>query len=182
MKRRMIIVDIETSGLDPKIHGILSIGAVDFENAENKFYGECRLKEGAKVDLKALEVNGFTGEQIKNCPKSCEELMKEFLDWTKTIPDRTLAGHNVAFDTGFLKENCKEFGLEWSFGHRYVDSHSGFYLYMRSKGLEIPMKDGRAVVGMDFILNTLKLKKRDKHNALEDAQLTAEIFKKILKN
>jgi DNA polymerase III epsilon subunit-like protein len=34
----MIIVDVETSGLDINNHQILSIGAIDLENPERQFY------------------------------------------------------------------------------------------------------------------------------------------------
>jgi DNA polymerase III epsilon subunit-like protein len=33
----MIFVDVETTGLDSSKHGILSIGAVNFENPNNYF-------------------------------------------------------------------------------------------------------------------------------------------------
>jgi len=39
----MIVADIEATGLDPRKHSILSIGAVDFEHPERQFYGECRI-------------------------------------------------------------------------------------------------------------------------------------------
>ena len=34
----MIIVDVETTGIDPEKHSIVSIGAVDFSNPSNEFY------------------------------------------------------------------------------------------------------------------------------------------------
>ena len=37
----MIVIDLETSGIDPMEHSILSLGAVDFDNPEYFFYGEC---------------------------------------------------------------------------------------------------------------------------------------------
>ena len=52
----MIVVDLETTGVDPRKHSILSIGAVDFNNQENYFYGECRIREGALIDNYALAV------------------------------------------------------------------------------------------------------------------------------
>lgn len=41
----MIVIDGEFSGLDHNIHGLLSLGAVDLNNPEKQFYGECRLEE-----------------------------------------------------------------------------------------------------------------------------------------
>jgi len=42
----MVVVDVETSGLDPQKYAMLSIGAVDFENPERQFYAECRAFDG----------------------------------------------------------------------------------------------------------------------------------------
>jgi hypothetical protein len=60
----------------------LSIGALDFEHPEIQFYEECRMWEGAHVDPKALEINGFTEEQIRDTKKQGEaELIQKFLAW-----------------------------------------------------------------------------------------------------
>ena len=46
----MIVVDVETTGVDARKNSIVSIGAVDFENQKNQFYGECKIWEGAEID------------------------------------------------------------------------------------------------------------------------------------
>ena len=45
----MIIIDVETTGLDPKKYSIVSIGAVDFKKPMRTFYEECRIWDGAEV-------------------------------------------------------------------------------------------------------------------------------------
>ena len=41
----MIVLDIETTGTDPRFHSIASIGAVDFDEPERgEFYEECHPK------------------------------------------------------------------------------------------------------------------------------------------
>src|SRR3989338_5668689 len=101
----MIVVDLETSGLDPEKHGILSIGAVEFENPANTFYGECRLREGAIIDDEATKIHGFSEEQMRNCKKSAKQLCEEFNLWSKRSEERTLAGQNlVSLDVPFLRK------------------------------------------------------------------------------
>jgi DNA polymerase III epsilon subunit-like protein len=46
----MIFVDLETTGTDTRSHGILSIGAIEYENPDNQFYGECQLAAGLSID------------------------------------------------------------------------------------------------------------------------------------
>ena len=64
----MIVTDIETTGTNPDKHSILSIGAVDMNSPDNRFYAECKIWEGAHIDQTALEINDITliltGEQF----------------------------------------------------------------------------------------------------------------------
>ncbi len=178
----MIVVDVETSGVSPKENSILSIGAIEFGNKENCFYGECRLRDGAKVEDEALKINGFSMEKINNADISCEQLLINFIEWSRKIEDRTLAGHNVHFDFWFLYDHSKIFKIEWIFGIRVVDLHSAMYFYMLKNKIILPMKYNHSSMSLDFILDYLKLEKRKNifHNALEDAKLTAEAFSKLL--
>ena len=45
---------MEFSGLDPRKHSIVSIGAVDFENPSRQFYKECRIWHGAEIVPESL--------------------------------------------------------------------------------------------------------------------------------
>ena len=51
----MIVVDVETSGMDAYKHSLLSIGAVDFENPVERFYEECRIWDGAGLWTNRLQ-------------------------------------------------------------------------------------------------------------------------------
>src|SRR5689334_18151096 len=101
----MIFVDIEATGLDPRTHSILSIGAIDLVNPTRQFYEECRAWDGAHISEEALQVNGFTREEATDPTKKTEgEAVRMFLAWAWEIEgDRTLAGQNVSFDRDYLQ-------------------------------------------------------------------------------
>lgn len=136
----MIVIDIETSGLDPVKHSILSIGAIDMNNPTNKFYGECQCEPGKVVDEKALRINGFSQGDLMNQNKiTVKELLQDFIHWTEAISDKTLAGHNIGqFDLQFLNEVCRKYKLKSSWAHRIFDLHTLSYSHLVASGKEIP--------------------------------------------
>lgn len=177
----MIILDVETTGLYPEKNSIVSIGAVDFES-RSTFYEECRIWDGAEIDQKALEVNGFTEEQIKDSSKkSLEEAVKEFLDWTKPCEDKTLAGENPSFDRDFLMSSAKRANLNYIFGIRTIDLHSICYKDHLKKGFKIPLQKERSAISLDKTLEYVGLTQEPKpHNALNGAMLEAEAFSRLI--
>lgn len=177
----MIIVDIETTGIDPKKHSIVSIGAVDLDNPENYFYGECKPRENALIDEVAIKINGFNQERINNIQKTCKELLIEFLEWSKPIKNKTIGGYNVHFDYNFLVEHLKLYNLDVPFMYRLVDLHSIFYYYCLKNKIEIPLRKDSSGLDLDFIIASLNMKKREGyHNALEDVKLTMEAMNMLI--
>lgn len=172
----MIVVDVETSGTDSEKHSLISIGAVELENPKNEFYGECQIWKGAHIEDRALEINGFSREDITDPTKqTIEMLMRGFLTFATSCQDRTLAGHNVSFDVAFLQKSARQSGIEWSFAHRTIDTHSLVYFDMVREGREIPLKNGHSDITSDRVFEYVGLRvQRETHNALEDAKLTAE--------
>lgn len=174
----MIIVDIETSGLDPKINGMLSLGAVDLETNQ-EFYVECFLGEGREINDRALEINGFTQEQIKDTNKLTDvEAIIAFCRWTERFQDKMLGGHNIGhFDILFLEEiwsrvesGCFE-GLKpkFPFSYRTVDLHSIAYSRFKQS------------LTHEEICIKLGLPPEPKpHNALEGARSEASAFRFLL--
>ncbi len=133
----MISLDVESSGLDPRTCSILSIGAIDTDEPTNQFYDECRAWDGAEVNDAALEVNGFSREEIGEGggKKTEAELIRDFVAWATDRPqNRTLLAQNVPFDLGFVQQACKRAGMESPFAHRALDLHSLCWLHMTLSG------------------------------------------------
>lgn len=183
----MIIIDIETSSADPHHGSILSIGAVELEHPEHQFYGECRLEDGAEIHPRALEVNGFTLEQIHDASKpSVRELMETLIAWYEQIDDRTIAGHNVGyFDLRYLEVAATRYGLGCfglvSGNYRTIDLHTLAYSEYIRTGATIPMKNNLSNLSMDSALALVGLAPEPKpHNALNGAKLEAEAISRIM--
>lgn len=180
----MLVVDVETSGLTPHKNSILSIGALDLSNPERRFYGECRLWDGAEVNDEALEVNGFTVTDINDSKKKTEaELVTEFLEWSQHLADRTITGQNPSFDRDFLQAAARRAELAWDLAHRTIDTHTLAYMHMIKRGLPPPIdtQHRRSSLDLDAILNYCGIPDEPSpHNALTGALCHAEVTSRLL--
>ncbi len=180
----MIIIDIEASGINYNKHSIVSIGALDFDNPNNRFYGECRIWDGAHIMDGALEVNGFTEEQITDPNKQSEaDLIQSFMEWSQHMSDRTLVGQSVSFDRDMLKTACDRANIPWDLAHRTIDTHSLCWMHMIKKGIIPPIDEQhrRSALNLDTILNYCGIPSEpEPHNALTGALCHAEVTARLL--
>jgi len=180
----MIVIDIEGSGTEYTKHSIVSIGALDFDNPENRFYGECRIWDGAHIMEEALAVCGFSEAEVTDPNKMPEgELVRQFLEWSQHMGDRTLAGQNVSFDRDFLKAACEREGIAWDLAHRTIDTHTLCYMHMVKSGIPPPIDAAhrRSALNLDAVLNYCGISDEPQpHNALTGALSHAEVIARLL--
>jgi DNA polymerase III epsilon subunit-like protein len=179
----MIVLDVEASGVEPHKHSIVSVGALDIANPTNRFYMECHVWDGAHIMEDALNVNGFTMDQVTDKSKPSEaDLTHEFLRWSESVEERTLAGQNVSFDRDFLKYAAERAGhTEWPFAHRTIDTHSLAYMHMVERGQLPPVRHRRSALNLDAVLNYCGIPEEPSpHNALTGALSHAEVIARLL--
>lgn len=181
----MIVLDVESSGLDAGKSSILSIGALDLDEPGNQFYDECRAWEGAHIDDDALAVNGFTREEATDQARKSEaELIKAFCAWALDKPaEKTLASQNSAFDRAFVEAACDRADIEFPFAHRTIDTHSLVWMHMAQRGIAPPTKNGHSGISLTFALNYVGLPEEPRpHNGLTGAMCHAEIISRVAYN
>jgi DNA polymerase III epsilon subunit-like protein len=169
----MIVVDVETTGLDHDACGIISIGAVDYARPEIVFYGECDPFEFAVIEESALVVNGTLRYTFGNRgPETV--LLSDFYKWSKDKECKVLIGFNVGqFDSQFLKSGFSRVGLPWIYGHRVIDLHS-LYVAIRDPSLK-----ERGFCQDDIAKDVGLPKEPHPHNALTGAKWAAEVFHRL---
>jgi DNA polymerase III epsilon subunit-like protein len=180
----MIALDVETTGTNPNVHSILAIGALDFDNPTNQFYGECRAFDGAHVEGEALEINGFTEEETRDPRKKSEaELVRAFIAWAEDCRGWNIVGQNPSFDLGFTQAACARAHADFPFPHRTIDTHSLAYMHMVSRGLTPPFNSEhhRSDMNLDYILRYCGIPEEPRpHNALTGALCHAEVASRLL--
>lgn len=92
-------LDIETTGLDPKMDKVIEIGAVKIRNSRETGRFDALVNPGRKLTEKIMQLTGIRDEDLENAPY-IEEVLPELLDF---IGEDVLLGHRILFDYSFIK-------------------------------------------------------------------------------
>lgn len=106
---RKIVLDTETTGLDPKQgHRIIELAAIELEGRKVSLRRFHRyLNPEREIDAGAAAVHGLTYERLQNEAKFAD-IAASFLEF---IAGAELIIHNAPFDLGFLNSELELLGL-----------------------------------------------------------------------
>ncbi|MGO0307110.1 DNA polymerase III subunit epsilon [Endozoicomonas acroporae] len=165
---RQIILDTETTGIDPKQgHRVIEIGCV--EMIDRKLTGNhyhAYINPQRVVEQEAIEVHGITNEFLADKPVF-SAIADEFLEF---IRGAELVIHNAAFDVGFINH-------EFSLLRRGFPNVEGCCGVLDTLALARKKHPGQknnldALCKRYFIDNS----SRTLHGALLDSEILAEVY------
>lgn len=104
-----VAVDVEATGLNPKLEKIIEIGAVKV--VEGQVTGEtaCFVNPRRPLTQQIRQLTGICDEMLAGAP-GIEEVIGQCHEFCKGFP---LLGHKVLFDYSFLKRAALNNGLEF---------------------------------------------------------------------
>lgn len=195
---RVVVVDLETSGLIPGTHAILEIGAVTLKPDSNPcytFHRDVRREWWQEWDPKAAEVHGLAKETAMNHRDRVTDsvAVEDFLDWLDDVVvagiegRAVLAGMNPRFDREFLAQVAGRLDLGARFdglvSHRTIDLHtlavSAFWRNLDYEPALFPR--GLDSINTDVIYGLLGMGPEPKpHRALEGARREAAAIRSLL--
>ncbi|MBD3841370.1 MAG: 3'-5' exonuclease [Campylobacterales bacterium] len=166
-----VCFDCETTGLNPKVDDIISIGAVIIKNntilASKKF--ERFVKPTTKLQADSIKVH-----QIRVCDledaSDIDTVIEEFLEF---IGNRPLVGYYLEFDVAMINKYIKP-KLGINLPNKQIEVSA---LYYDKRIGRIP----QANIDLRFesIMKYLDLPRLSKHDAINDAIMTSMIFIKL---
>jgi DNA polymerase-3 subunit epsilon len=165
---REIVLDTETTGLDPASgHRVVEIGAVELSDliptgrAFHKYIDPER-----DMPEEAFRVHGLSRAFLAGHPPF-RNVAQEFLEF---IADAPLVIHNAEFDTRFLNAELALLGLPPLAASRIIDTLA----LARRRHPGSPNS-------LDALCQryAIDLSRRDKHGALLDANLLAEVYAEL---
>lgn len=166
-----VVYDCETTGLDPKIDDIISIGAVKIKGNKILTNEAIHIYIQQKKDISHKSI---TIHQIRNCDLQgaipLQEAIEKFLYY---IGSRTLVGYYLEFDVAMINKYIKPmFGITLPNKKEEVSA-----LYYDKKIARIPQ--GNIDLRFDTILKDLALPSLQVHDALNDAVMVAMMYVKL---
>jgi DNA polymerase-3 subunit epsilon len=165
---RQIILDTETTGLDPKQgHKIIEIGCV--EMIERKLTGNNYhqyLKPDREIDAGAIEVHGISNEFLDDKPRFYD-VMNDFMEYIKGAE---LIIHNAPFDIGFLNHELNGLNNPWG----NIEQHCQIIDTLVMARNKFPGKKNNldALCKRYLIDNS----HRELHGALLDSEILADVY------
>jgi DNA polymerase-3 subunit epsilon len=164
---RQLILDTETTGLDPKNgHRIIEFAALELINREltgNKLH--IYINPERTIEEGATKIHGITDEQVKNEPKF-SFIAQDIIDF---IADSELIIHNAKFDIGFLDYQLQSEGYKKT--DAYINGVVDTLTLARQK-----FPGGKN--SLDALCDRFSINRshRDYHGALVDCRLLFDVY------
>ena len=159
MIKDYVVLDLETTGLDPKKDRIIEIGALRVRNGETCAIMKTYVNQGRKIPERITEITGITDVDIKGAPPY-EEVIPELLEF---LGDDVLIGHCILFDYSFLKRGAVN--LRKDYDPRALDT-------LKIARTYLPELESRS---LPFLCEHYHIEYLP-HRAFEDAQATSKLY------
>ena len=190
---KILFYDLETTGLHPETASIIQLAGIMTEFTEDNevkplggFNYTMKPRVGREVDSSALDINGYTMEELATFQDDREvfekfmKFLNKHIDQYNKVDKAILAGYNnTHFDTDFLRQwfvdnNSTYFGSYfWSNSIDVMPEASRYFIHYRPALLNFKLGTVAKAMGIET-------DKANLHDGLYDIKLTLLMFKKLL--
>jgi DNA polymerase-3 subunit epsilon len=168
MPTRQIVLDTETTGLEPEQgHRIIEIGCVeliDRRPSGRNFHQY--LQPDREIDARAVEVHGITDAFLADKPRFAD-IAADLLGYLRGAE---LIIHNAPFDTGFLNAELARLGPDAT---RIEASCTITDTLMLARRLHPGQRNSLDALCTRYRIDNSH---REKHGALLDAEILADVY------
>lgn len=165
---RCVILDCETTGLNPKEDKILSIGAIAMHGSSIRIadsfsvFVEQQLHRPETVAIHGI-INNNANQLISE-----KEAIMQLLNY---LGNAKIIGHHIQFDISIITTALQNLNLP-KLKNKVLDTSQ---LYEKYKGVSTPMHKS-----LDELCEEFKIPKKERHTALGDAYLTALVYQRLI--
>ena len=171
---RFVVLDSETTGLNPRTDRIITIGAVAVRAHEILLEDSFDALLTVAENTSAVTVHGITRDETRG-GLSEEDALARFLDYLR---DGVIVGHHIGHDVATL-----DAGYERGWGFRTMNRSldtMDLTLHLERDGAFADRPPIRRFT-LDALCDMFGVIPHDRHTAGGDAFLTAQVFLRLLK-
>lgn len=165
---RQIVLDTETTGLDPaQGHRIIEIGCVELNHRRltgNNYH--VYIQPDRSIDEGAQNVHGISNEFLADKPRFAD-IVEDLIDYLKGAE---LIIHNAPFDVGFLNHEFKLAGEQYNTVEHYCGVIDTLVMARKQRPGQ---KNNLDALCKHYEVNNSQ---RELHGALLDAELLSEVY------
>lgn len=158
-----VVLDLETTGLQPKTDQILEIGAIKVLHGERVAAYHTLIDPKRPIPSYITEITGITNEMVCG-QKENTEAVKGFLEFCEELP---LMGHNILFDYSFVKTSAVNMKL--TFEKDAIDT-------LRIARGVLPDLESRS---LQYLRAYYHIPQDKAHRALDDANTTHLLYERL---
>lgn len=105
----LAIVDVETTGLNPRLERVIEIGILRVEDGKIKRRMDMLINPVTYVPPFITEITGITNRDVESAPTFYDRYQEIF----HMLDGALFVAHNAPFDYGFLREEFNRVGLNF---------------------------------------------------------------------
>ena len=160
-----VVLDLETTGLSKKRHGITEIAAVRVK--KNKIVSEFQTLVNPRQRIPSFitRLTGITNEMVKDAPP-INKVLPEFVEF---LGDAPIIAHNASFDYGFIQHNAKE--------HLNIEIENKRLCTRKLANRLLPNLPSKR---LGCICEYFEIVNQQAHRAMSDVMATTEVFYKFM--
>jgi DNA polymerase-3 subunit epsilon len=171
-----VVLDLETTGLDPARDRVVSVGAMRISGGRVRLgdrFAEL-INPGRDISEQSIKIHGITPDMLRGA-RNALEVFDEFLAW---LGRDIVVAHSAGFDMHFVQRTMRA-------AHGFALQNLVLDTVRMCQGLLLPSDpygvNGRnKVCTLDALATRFGLPQPERHTALGDALTTAMVFQRLL--
>jgi DNA polymerase III subunit alpha, Gram-positive type len=102
--KEYVVLDLETTGLSKRRHGITEIAAVKVKKNKVVDKFQCLVNPEQRIPSFITRLTGITNDMVKDA----DPINKVLPGFIEFLGDAHIIAHNASFDYGFIEHNAKK--------------------------------------------------------------------------
>lgn len=163
----VLVVDLETTGLDVRSDRVVSIGAIPGHGArlDPDRSLDVLVNPARPIPKLSTSIHGITDAMVADAPTFAEA----FGTFDSMLRNRVMIGHNAGFDVSILRRDCERAGLAWPYPPVLDIVRLAAALEPRERDVTLEAMAGRWGIAVS-----------GRHTALGDASMAGAMWRYLL--